>query len=277
MVSPPPGVSSAVQRAAHRLGEAAGQREAQPDAGGVVGVAEPLERHEHPVPVLLGDAGPAVDHAQLDPVAERARGQQRRLARRRVAQRVLGQVHDDPLEDGRVGEDLGQRVRDVDQEPRGRRVQVVQRAGHDLVQPDRAREHGQRAGLQPAHVQQVADQVGEPVQRLVRGGEQLVAVLGRPVHVRRAQAGDRGLRGGQRGAQVVADRAQQRGPHPVGGRDRLGRLGLGGQPLLLQRDRRVGRRTRRAPGGPRPAAACPAAPASSRRRPAPRRRPRPAG
>ena len=37
--------------------------------------------------------------------------------------------------------------------------------------------HAERAGLQPAHVEQVLDQAVEPVQRLLGGGQQFVAVL----------------------------------------------------------------------------------------------------
>ncbi len=73
MVRPPPGVSSAVSVPSIASVSPRDERQAEPDAGGVVGVAEPLERHEHPVPVLLGDAGAAIDHAQLHPVAERGR------------------------------------------------------------------------------------------------------------------------------------------------------------------------------------------------------------
>ena len=73
MVRPPPGVSSGVEGAAHGLGEPAGQREAETDAGVVVPVAEPLEGQEHAVPFLGRDAGAAVDDPQLDPVAVRAR------------------------------------------------------------------------------------------------------------------------------------------------------------------------------------------------------------
>ena len=39
----------------------------------------------------------------------------------------------------------------------------------------------------------------------------------------------------------MADGGQEGGPHPVGGRDRPGRLGLGGQPLLVEGHGRVGR------------------------------------
>ena len=58
--------------------------------------------------------------------------------------------------------------------------EVVERAGDDLVEAGRAREQRQRAGLQPAHVQQVLHQVGKPVQRLVGGGEQLARCRRRP-------------------------------------------------------------------------------------------------
>ncbi len=68
MVSPPPGVSSGSSDPPIAFGEAAGQREAKPHAGGVVVVAEPLERDEDPHPVGLRDAGAAVHHQQLDPV-----------------------------------------------------------------------------------------------------------------------------------------------------------------------------------------------------------------
>ena len=71
---------------------------------------------------------------------------------------------------------------------RPRLAQVVQGPGGDVVEPGRPREHRQRAGLQPAHVEQVVDQPGEPVERLVRGGQQLGPVLGGPT-ARRWSAG----------------------------------------------------------------------------------------
>ena len=50
--------------AAHRLGQAAGYREAEPDASSVARVAEPAEGLEHPLPFGRRDAGPVIDHAQ---------------------------------------------------------------------------------------------------------------------------------------------------------------------------------------------------------------------
>ncbi len=55
-----------------------------------------------------------------------------------------------------------------------------------------------------------------------------------------AQAGDRGLGRGERGAQVVADRGEQGGAQPVGLAERAGGGGLLGEPFLAQRDRGLG-------------------------------------
>ena len=60
MVSPPPGVSSATSVMPERIHEAARQRQPQADTGGVVGVAESLKRREHPLPLTVRNAGPAI-------------------------------------------------------------------------------------------------------------------------------------------------------------------------------------------------------------------------
>ena len=98
------------------------------------------------------------------------------------------------------------------------------------------------------------------------------------VDVRAAQARHRGLGRRDRGAQVVADGVEQRGPHPVGlgerarPRRRPRRGGAAG------RRRRPARRTRPARAGPRRPARGRAGRGSGRRRPAPRcRRLRAAG
>jgi hypothetical protein len=49
-------------------------------------------------------------------------------------------------------------------------------------------------------------------------------ILGGQLDVIRTQAADRSPRRGQRRAQVVADRGEQRRPHPVGRHDGAGRL-----------------------------------------------------
>ncbi len=86
MVRPPPGVSSGSSVPPMASVEAAGQRQSEADAGRVVGVAEPLERAAKTCSrASARDARAAVDDPQLDPVAERAAGDQRRAAGGAVA------------------------------------------------------------------------------------------------------------------------------------------------------------------------------------------------
>ena len=68
MVAPPPGVSSMLIVAAHRLDEPLGDGEPETDAvvRGACAVAEALERLEHRLPLVSGDAGAAVDDAEVD-------------------------------------------------------------------------------------------------------------------------------------------------------------------------------------------------------------------
>ena len=103
---------------------------------------------------------------------------------------------------------------------------------------------GQRRRLQPAHVEQVADEVGEPVGLLLDRPLELVDVLRRPLDVALAEAGDRRLDRRQRRAQVVGDGLQQRAAQRVGGGEVGGLAGLALQPLALGGARRPGRRRR---------------------------------
>lgn len=72
-----------------------------------------------------------------------------------------------------------------------------------------------RARLEPAQVQEVLDEVAELVERLIGGLEQLGAVGVGHRDVVAAEAGDDGLRGSQRCAEVVSDRRQQSGAQAV--------------------------------------------------------------
>ena len=65
MVSPPPGVCFRRQRSSHRLGEAFGHGQAEPDAGGLRDVVEALEGLEHPDDAFCGDSLAVVDDAQF--------------------------------------------------------------------------------------------------------------------------------------------------------------------------------------------------------------------
>ncbi len=117
---------------------------------------------------------------------------------------------------------------------------ILDGAGQDLGQRDRLRDHAEDARLQPAHVEEVLHQAGQLHEGLVGGLEQFGLVGGRPRHVGAAQALDRRLGRGERGAQVVADGGEQGGPHAVGLGQRLGLFGLLLQPALAQRDGRLG-------------------------------------
>ena len=94
--------------------------------------------------------------------------------------------------------------------------------------------------MQAAHVEQVADERVEPVRVLLDGGQQVGLVGFGPLHVGLPQAADRRLDRGQRGAQVVTDRGEQRGPHPVAFGECLGLGRLSAQPVAVQGGRRLG-------------------------------------
>ena len=109
--------------------------------------------------------------------------------------------------------------------------------------------------MQAAHVQQVADERVQPVGVVVDRGHQRRLVGLAPLHVGLAQAAGAGLDRGQRRAQVMADRRQQRGAHPVALGQRLGLRGLGPQPLPVQRRGGLGGEPDEQARGPRSARA----------------------
>ena len=73
----------------------------------------------------------------------------------------------------------------VDHDGRAGGAEVVERQRHHLVEGHPAVDHRQRPGLQPAHVQQVVDQPGQPVEGLVGGEQQLGVVLRATTRCRR--------------------------------------------------------------------------------------------
>ena len=118
----------------------------------------------------------------------------------------------------------------------GAAVQAAQGHRRDLVDRRRPQERLQRAGGQPAHVEQVADQRVQPVGGLLDGGQQrgLDRAAVHCTSVCRSVL-TLALIDGQRRAQVVADRGEQRGAHPVALGQGLGLRGLGAQPVPVQR------------------------------------------
>ena len=83
--------------------KAASERQPQAEPRGA-GIAQSLERHEHPVPVGHRDTGAGVDDPQLHAPAGGVGGEQRRV--RGVALSVDHQVDDHPLEQAGVDHDV---------------------------------------------------------------------------------------------------------------------------------------------------------------------------
>ena len=71
--------------------------------------------------------------------------------------------------------------------------EVVQGEWDDLIERDWPDEHAERSRLQPAQIKQVLHQPDQPVQGLVGGGQQLVAVVRCPGDLVAAEAANRRL------------------------------------------------------------------------------------
>lgn len=170
----------------------------------------------------------------------RARGDRGWLVGWAVAQRVGDDVDQHPFQQARVGGGGRQVGRDVSGDGRGRRAKFVQRQGYGVLQSDRGSGDAEDAGLESTHVQEVGDQPGEAVQRLLGGLQQLLSVGLVELDVVAAQTGDGCLRRRQRRTQVVADRGEQRGAHAVCRGEGLGGGGFLGEPFLAQRDGGLG-------------------------------------
>ena len=131
------------------------------------------------------------------------------------------------------------------------RAEAAERGGEHLLEPDRRRADLERARLEAAHVEQVADERVQPVGLLVDRAQEVVARLGRPLDVLLEQARDGGLDAGERRAQVVRHGGEERGPQLVGGGERHGGLRIGLELPELEGGARAPSRRRRARADPR--------------------------
>jgi hypothetical protein len=215
MVSPPPGASSGSTVPPIASVRPRATTSPTPPAGPVARVAEPVEGQEHPLPVGLGDARAVIDYAQLHRVPTAlavtsggdAAGEYRRALPTRFAttrSTIAGSAITSPSPGGMSAS--------TDRP----RPEAVERVRDELAQIRGPGEDRQPPGLQPAHIQQARREVGEQVEGLLRGGQQLLTVVAGQEDVARAQAGHRRLGRGQRRAQVVADCREQCRPSPVG-------------------------------------------------------------
>ena len=184
-------------------------------------VAEPLEGLEHAL--ALGRGGIPGPRSMTRMSTPSGRPRPRRPApalRRRVTRTALAMMLASARSSSAgVGEDRRQRLGHVDVDRGPRAPRLASAAGTTSSSPTGARASSTRAGLQPAHVEQVADEGVEPVGLLVDRRRGTRRGLVGPVDVVLEEAGDRRLDRRQRRAQVVRHGGAERGPELV----RLGR------------------------------------------------------
>ena len=153
-----------LELAAHRRHEAARDREAEADAGAAVEIAEPLERLEDAIALGTGDAGTAVDDAEVHAVLHRARLDADPLVGRGPLQRVLDEVRDHPFEERGVADRPAASDSETSVSTTARAfAEARERGRHDFLEVDLAHDRIDRPGLQAAHVEQVADERVEAI------------------------------------------------------------------------------------------------------------------
>ena len=161
----------------------------------------------------------------------------------RVVDRVRDHVRERALEQ-RPGRRAtrGWRLVDVDVDaPRPAGPRLASAAGITSSTPTGGEADVERAGLEPAHVEQVADEGVEAVGLLVDRDEELVLLVRRPRDVVLEQARHRGLDPRERRAEVVRDRGEDRRPELARGGEVPGRRRLVLQPLDGERRRDLAR------------------------------------
>ena len=162
-----------------------------------------LLRDTRTYPIAAGDSGATAIHAHLFSVL------------RAWLVDAGGEIY--TLEERDVAAHLRALGRDGMDDPR---PDVGRQRGDHTVTERREVEHadvdGQRAGLQPARIQEVLDDRDQPVDLAVGQLDQLAPLRFTERHILREQAGCRELRGGERCPQVVRHGPQQRGAEIVG-------------------------------------------------------------
>ena len=180
-----------------------------------------------------------IDDPDVQPVSVGAGGHRRRLVGWGELQGVGEQVGQDPLQQGGVGHDLWQVIGQLDLHSIGGVAELVDCQRNDFGDARRLWMYAERPGLQAAHVQQVLDEMGEQVQRLIGGSEELLPVALVEDHIGGTKPTNRGLGGSEWCAQIVAHSPQQCGAELVGFGDRDCCGGLFGEALLSQGEGRL--------------------------------------
>ena len=127
---------------------------------------------------------------------------------------------------------------------RARSPRLAERGGDDLFEVHLAHHRLEDAGLQAAHVEQVAHERVQSVGFVLDRAEELVDVGLAPGDVGLAQARRRGLDPGERSSQVVGNRLQERSAQFVGLTERGGGRGFRRETHPLAQRGQFARRTR---------------------------------
>ncbi len=188
------------------------------------------------------DARAAVDHAQVDRARRPRRASTRTVvpggcARWRCRPGWPRPVRAAPGRPRRGGRLVGTSTCT----PSARGAEAGERGRHDLVERDR---RAARVARAPAWIRLMSSRLPtslfEPVGLLVDGRLELGLLLGAPVTSCWRRLRDRRLDAGERRAQVVRHRLQQRGAQRVGLGQRGGRRRLVAQPAAIERRAELG-------------------------------------
>ena len=136
MVSPPPGVVVGDQRAAHRLGEAARDGEAEADAAAAPRSSRRWNGAKMRSRCSGGTPGPWSTTSSLALSAAGGRASPRRAVLAAVPEGVVDQVGEHPLEQPGSAWTSGRSSGDVERHPLGRARDGEHRGADDLVERD---------------------------------------------------------------------------------------------------------------------------------------------
>ena len=230
IVRPPPGVSSTSTVPPIASTKPARDGQPEPDAGALRAVAEALERDEHAVAIRSGGTpGPRSTTRRSTPPST-APATTRTGAPTPCTRAFCDDVGDRALEQPGIRDDPGKRLRHVDVDLVRAGADAPERGRDDLVEADGSGGDLQGAGLEAAHVQQVADEPVEAVRLRIDRREEVLPVRLRPVDLVVEQRRHGRLDTGEGRAEVVRDGREDREPEVV---DALEVVGLGGVRLEL--------------------------------------------
>ncbi len=168
-VSPPPGVSSRVSEPPIAVTNPWAIDKAEPDAVADRNVAESLERLDDPAAIVGGDADAPVDDAEVHVVSDRCGLDPHRLIEWAEPFGVGDDVGEASFEQRAVADDRRRGRTGCRHDALGGQVRAVERGRDDVGDLGRLHVDRQSADLQPAGVEQVADEQVEAVGLLVDG------------------------------------------------------------------------------------------------------------